>query len=120
MRVEGIVLRCDVCGHVAPAKDFPVANEQWCCPQCGADESAIEQEVKMTEQKKPLRTAEVAAKLDTDARTLRKFLRSQERGVGAGGRYGFEPQQIGNLKKQFNAWQKERETPKAPADSEAQ
>lgn len=62
----------------------------------------------MTEQKKPLSTAEVAAKLETDARTLLKFLRSQEKGVGAGGRYGFEPQQVANLKKQFAAWRKEQ------------
>ena len=77
----------------------------------------------MAETTKPMSTRDVADKLNTDPKTLRRFLRSQEKGVGAGGRYGFEPQQIGNLKKQFTAWQKEREAQaaeKEPAKSEAE
>ena len=41
MPIEGKRIRCDACGHVAPASSFPVANEAWYCPHCGADESAL-------------------------------------------------------------------------------
>jgi rubredoxin len=125
MPIEGRSMLCDACGYVAPASTFPVANESWYCPHCGADESALiemEGETKMAEPTK-LSTREVADKLNTDPRTLRRFLRSLEKGVGTGSRYGFEPQQVGNLKKQFNAWQKEREAQaaaKEPAESEAE
>lgn len=58
-------------------------------------------------------TKEVAEKLGTDARTLRKFLRSEvteaggtvgEDTPGKGKRYSFESRQIGGLKKRFEQW----------------
>lgn len=51
-----------------------------------------------------LTTRQVAEALGTDPRTLRKFLRSQERGVGAGSRYEFKQGDIADLKKGFAAW----------------
>lgn len=54
-----------------------------------------------------LTTKEVAEKLDTDPRTLRRFLRSQAspvREVGKGNRYHIEARQFRTLKKAFIRW----------------
>lgn len=53
---------------------------------------------------------ELATRLDTDARTVRKFLRSDaaagnaEGTPGKGSRYAIEAKQVASLKKRFNAW----------------
>lgn len=54
-------------------------------------------------------TAQVAEKLETTPRTLRKFLRAdaREQGTetpGKGSRYSIEGKQLASLKKRFNAW----------------
>lgn len=60
-------------------------------------------------------TAQVAEKFDTNARTLRKFLRADARANGAadalpgkGSRYAIEGKQLAGLKKRFAAWQVEQ------------
>lgn len=57
-------------------------------------------------------TAQVAEKLDTTPRTLRKFLRSDARDrnaadslPGKGSRYAIEGKDIAPLKKRFATWQ---------------
>lgn len=49
----------------------------------------------------------VAAELDTDPRTLRRFLRDDVtyKNAGAGGRYAFTERDMTTLKKRFGAWQ---------------
>lgn len=49
---------------------------------------------------------EIALRLDTDARTLRKFLRKIDsvESPGKGGRYAIEAKKVASLKRQFNAW----------------
>lgn len=59
---------------------------------------------------------EVARQLDTDARTLRKFLRSSASPVdppGQGGRYEFTAKQVKKVKKAFDSWGKGKTTEKA-------
>jgi hypothetical protein len=54
-----------------------------------------------------LTTAQVAEKLGTDARTLRKFLRSDAckvESVGKGSRYQIEAKQVQQLRSQFTKW----------------
>jgi len=54
-----------------------------------------------------LSTAQVAEKLGTDARTLRKFLRSDAckvESVGKGSRYELDAKSVPTLRKQFTAW----------------
>lgn len=54
-----------------------------------------------------LTTRQVAEKLDTDPRVLRRFLRSDGSGrdkVGKGKRYEFTAPQVPALKKKFAAW----------------
>lgn len=58
-------------------------------------------------------TADIAAKLGTDGRTLRRYLRSTKQGVGTGKRYEFDSAAIADLKKGFTAWRKEVEGEKA-------
>lgn len=58
---------------------------------------------------KTLTTAEVAAKLKTDPRTLRRFLRATKQGVGTGKRYDFDAQTVAALKKRFDGWRAEVE-----------
>lgn len=56
---------------------------------------------------------EFAAKLETDARTARKFLRSitpKDEQPGKGHRWAIEAKKVASLKKQFNAWVAERAT----------
>lgn len=62
---------------------------------------------------KTMTTADVAAKLGTDGRTLRRYLRSTKQGVGTGKRYEFDAAGIADLKKGFVAWRKEVEGEKA-------
>jgi hypothetical protein len=49
----------------------------------------------------------VAQELDTDPRTLRRFLRDDVtyKNAGAGGRYAFTTRDLATLKKRFGAWQ---------------
>ncbi|MBW3589524.1 MAG: hypothetical protein KY429_08915 [Actinobacteria bacterium] len=70
---------------------------------------------KAQEEIKILSTKQVAEKLGTDPRTLRKFLRSRDRGVGTGSRYEFKPEQIATIKKQFTDWSKGEVKKKEPA-----
>lgn len=58
-------------------------------------------------------TAEVATKLKTDGRTLRRYLRSAEQGVGTGKRYAFTTDDVATIKKGFTAWRKEVDASKA-------
>lgn len=62
---------------------------------------------------------QVAEALGTDPRTLRKFLRSQERGVGAGSRYEFKQGDIADLKKGFAAWSTKETAKKATPTEKA-
>lgn len=63
---------------------------------------------------KTLTVKEVADQLDTDPRTLRKFLRKEVRDAGGkvgedtpgkGGRYALEAKQVTQLRKRFAAWE---------------
>jgi hypothetical protein len=67
-----------------------------------------------------LTAKEVATRLDTDARTLRKFLRStdQVESPGKGSRYSIEAKAVRSLKKGFDAWIADR-TPTPPNADEA-
>lgn len=53
-----------------------------------------------------MNTREVAEKLGTDPRRLRRFLRSDNtyRNAGQGGRYEFTDKDLPTLKKRFAAW----------------
>jgi hypothetical protein len=57
-----------------------------------------------------LSAKEVALKLDTTPRTLRKFLRSDEKveSPGKGGRYALAATQVNALKRRFDAWSAQR------------
>lgn len=58
-------------------------------------------------------TTEVAVQFETDARTLRKFLRSQDLGVGKGSRYALPStkRDLNALQKRFTAWDEARKAP---------
>ncbi len=56
-----------------------------------------------------LSTREIAEKLGTTPRMLRRFLRSERKGVGTGSRYEFTTAQVASLKKQFAAWEQDRQ-----------
>jgi predicted transcriptional regulator len=60
-------------------------------------------------------TAEVAAELDTTPRTLRKYLRSADRGVGKGARYSLPAtkREMASLRKKFAAWGEDEAAKKA-------
>lgn len=60
-------------------------------------------------------TAELAAELDTTPRTLRKFLRAQDAGVGKGSRYALpaNARSIASMKKKFIAWEEADKARKA-------
>ena len=67
-------------------------------------------------------TAELAAEVDTDTRTLRKFLRSDAKAQGKatpgkGSRYAIERKQVAGLKKRFAAWT-EAQAAKVEADAD--
>lgn len=55
-------------------------------------------------------TASLAATLDTTPRELRKFLRSQDRGVGKGSRYSLDlnARSTASMRKEFDAWRAAR------------
>lgn len=55
-------------------------------------------------------TASLAATLDTTPRELRKFLRSQDRGVGKGSRYALDlnAKGVATMRKDFDAWRAAR------------
>jgi len=67
--------------------------------------------------------ATLATECETDARTLRKFLRSKDSGidpVGKGARYSLEftPTQLGKVKKNFADWTAAAKTAKAARDED--
>jgi hypothetical protein len=75
-----------------------------------------------------LTVKEIAEKIGTDGRTLRKFLRfeAEEKGgkvgedtPGKGGRYQIEAKQVAGLTKRFVAWQ-EAHTRSADENEEAE
>lgn len=60
-----------------------------------------------------LTAKELAQELNTDPRTVRKFLRHRTKAAGGvigedtpgkGGRYGIEKRQVKTLRKEFTAW----------------
>lgn len=53
-----------------------------------------------------MNTTDVASKLETSSKILRRFLRQDPtyNNAGAGGRYDFEAKDIPTLKKRFNEW----------------
>lgn len=53
-----------------------------------------------------LTSKDIAAEIDTDPRTLRRFLRDDNtyRNAGSGGRYVFTQKDIPTLKKRFDKW----------------
>jgi hypothetical protein len=55
-------------------------------------------------------TTTLAAEFETTPRTLRKFLRSADMGVGKGSRYALptSKREVTALKKQFDAWDEAR------------
>lgn len=58
-----------------------------------------------------MNASEAADKIGTDAKTLRRFIRSPKstfKAVGSGGRYEFEEKDIPTLRKKFEEW---RESP---------
>jgi hypothetical protein len=62
-------------------------------------------------------TTDIATELATDARTLRKFLRSEGRGVGKGSRYALPStkRDIASMRKRFDAWDAARKAPATDA-----
>lgn len=60
-------------------------------------------------------TTTLAAEFDTTPRTLRKFLRATDMGVGKGSRYSLPTakREVAKMKKQFNAWQEAANAKKA-------
>lgn len=62
---------------------------------------------------KTLTPKEVAQALDTDAKTVRKFLRSRSSGIadqapGKGGRWAIEAKKVRSLKSRFSKWDEAR------------
>jgi len=67
-------------------------------------------------------TADLAAEVNTDTRTLRKFLRADAKAQGKatpgkGSRYAIERKQVAGLKKRFTAWT-EAQAAKVEADAD--
>jgi hypothetical protein len=60
----------------------------------------------MTDSSPTYSASEAAAKLGTDPKTLRRFLRANDsyRNVGSGARYVFQTKDIDPLEKSFKAW----------------
>ena len=68
-----------------------------------------------------LSPAELAVELESDARTVRKFLRSitpKENQPGKGSRWSIEKRQLRTLRKQFTEWDAAR-TPAPVEDADA-
>lgn len=62
-------------------------------------------------------TLEVAAEFDTDARTLRKFLRSEQgknAKVGKGARWSIEKRELRSLRTRFAKWDEARKSDNTP------
>ncbi|MFI8694788.1 hypothetical protein [Dietzia maris] len=68
----------------------------------------------MTEPK-TLSTREVAEKVGTDPKTLRAFLRATSQGVGSGKRYALPAKDVAKVKKEFVAWEAERQAAREAA-----
>lgn len=69
-----------------------------------------------------MNTTEVATEFGTDARTLRKFLRSPEgtdSKVGKGARWSIEKRDLRGLRKRFTAWSEVQEARKVQAVEDA-
>ena len=66
-------------------------------------------------------TTTLAADFDTTPRELRKFLRSQDMGVGKGSRYALpsSKREVNALKKKFDAWT-EAKAAKVEAEAEVE
>jgi hypothetical protein len=66
----------------------------------------------------PLSAKELAREFDTDARTLRKFLREASglEAPGQGGRWNLEKKQAKSLKKKFDEWSATKSTRRQVAD----
>lgn len=66
-------------------------------------------------------TAQLAETFETTPRTLRKFLRSQDMGVGKGSRYALPgtKREVTALQKRFNTWV-EAQAPKADPEVEVE
>jgi hypothetical protein len=59
-------------------------------------------------------TAELADALETDPRTVRKFLRSEDgknAKVGKGSRWSIEKREVASLRKRFAKWDEARKAP---------
>lgn len=70
---------------------------------------------------KTMTTKEVAAELETDPKTLRKFLRSEDSGVdgvGQGKRYEISAQKVRTLKKAFVTWAETHQKANVDASTE--
>jgi len=64
-----------------------------------------------------LTAKQVATRIGTDAKTLRKFFRSDAstvEAVGQGGRYEFAKEDLETIRSEFNAWNTSRPTRSAP------
>lgn len=71
---------------------------------------------------KTLTPAEFALEVGTDARTARKFLRSDQgmnAKVGKGQRWAIEARQVRSLKAKFSKWDEARNAAKTPDEVEA-
>lgn len=67
-----------------------------------------------------LSPAELAVELESDARTVRKFLRSitpKENQPGKGSRWSIEKRQLRTLRKQYTEWDAARQQP-APDETD--
>lgn len=76
-----------------------------------------------------LTAKEVAEKLKTDARTFRKFIRSEVKAAGGtvgvetpgkGKRYSFESKEISSLRKRYAAWEETRRVAKEAEETEVE
>lgn len=65
-------------------------------------------------------TTALAEEIGTDPRTLRKFLRSEDRGVGKGSRYELpaDKRSIAALAKRFSKWDEARKADKEDTPAE--
>lgn len=68
----------------------------------------------MPEDTEPMSAKQLAIHFKTDARTIRKFLRSEFGMVGQGQRWAIDPDEdsLGELRKQFNKYQARNRRPR--------
>ena len=83
------------------------------------EEVEIEEAIKVDDDSL-LSAKEAATKIGTDARTLRKFLRSKFGLVGQGQRWAIDAEDIPKLQEQFEAWEKGKSRTKAEAAAPAE